>query len=92
MFPNKFDVVATNEKTVMPTTKKIKRTRYNQAKPLEEIGKDVTPKFSDAVNQGLRVWQTEDGEYNVTDERDLFTPQNRKPMTRTATKKFLLDR
>lgn len=85
-FPNKFDVVATNANRPVKTQKK---ARYNQVKPLEELGKDVTAKFPDAVNQGLRVYQTEDGDYNVTEENDLFTPINAKPLTRLKTKKFL---
>jgi hypothetical protein len=91
MFPNKFDIVASN---VLLTKKKKgeKKTRYNRVKPLEDIGKDVTQKFPDAINQGLRVFQNDDGVFNVTDERDLYNPINKKGMTRIGTKKFLLER
>lgn len=92
MFPNKFDIVANDVTKKKSKEAPKKKARYNRVEVLEDIGKDVTQKFPDAVNQGLRVYQLEDGEYNVTDERDLYTPLNKKPMTRTATKKFLLDR
>lgn len=96
MFKNKFEIVASNKGPIKKTkTKKKegeKKPRYNQADPLEEMGKDVTQRFPDAINQGLRVFQTVEGEYNVSDESDLFTPKNKKPLSRIGIKKFLLAR
>lgn len=91
-FANKFEIVATGEKAIVKKTLKggeKKKSRYKDVDPLENIGKEVSQKFPDAINQGLRVYQTEDGEYNVTSEQDLYTPLNSKPMTRLKTKKFI---
>jgi hypothetical protein len=90
-FPNKFDIVAGNGKAVKKRREKQRQPKYGKVKTLENLGNDVSQKFSDAISQGLRVFQTEDGDYNVVKESDLSTPINKKPMTRTATKRFLLD-
>jgi hypothetical protein len=92
MFPNKFDIVGTDVEAPKKKKDGGKKARYGKVETLRELGKDVSQKFPDAINQGLRVYQNEDGEYFVTEERDLFTPLNDKPLTRVRTKKFLLNR
>jgi hypothetical protein len=93
MFPNKFDMVADSQVPKAKSSKaKIKKERYNSVKPLPELGKNVTQKFPDALNKGLVVFQNDDGEYSITDERDLYTPLNKKPLTRLRAKKFLVER
>jgi hypothetical protein len=93
-FPNKFEIVATDVE--MPKDekgsekKKSKKTRYPKSEPITEFGKDVTQRFSDAINKGLKVWQNEDGEYFVTRENDRYNALNDKPLTKVGTKKFLL--
>jgi hypothetical protein len=89
-FPNKFDIVADNGKAKRKG-RKGEKSRYSKIKSLENVGSDVSQRFPDAINQGLRVFQTEDGDYNVTVEQDLSTPLNKRPMTRAATKKFLMN-
>lgn len=99
LFPNKFDIVASKDKDAKEdategASRKKKKSRsapYEKGVGLEDIGKDVSQRFPDAINQGLRVYQTEDGEFNVTDERDLYAPINKKPMTKAETKKFLTE-
>lgn len=91
MFAGKFEIVATELQPVKSKkegdTKK--KTRYPSVKPLKDLGRDVTQKFEDAINKGYRVFQNGDGEHFVTSEDDLYTPINKKPMSKVATRKYL---
>jgi len=87
VFKNKFDIVALN--VPAPVEKSGKKKTKTIRMQVEEMGKKVTVKFPDALRNSMNVYLTDDGEYNVTDEDDPYTPLNKKPMSRIETKKFL---
>jgi hypothetical protein len=78
-------------------TKKLKeKKKGKKLKTLKErvssrakIGKDITRKFQQARINSLRVYQNEDGKFNVATEKEPYEALNADPLPRTRLEKFI---